>query len=149
MISQLFNPYRNGKCLQWSMDNDEEFQERLIENEMMSMMDAVESYMLGDHLSLHACNGKAEKWASENYDDLEFCLEYNPSWYCNNDELGQWVQYSPSYQQTLTSCDDGFDGIFVGTIGNLGEIEEQAENGDLAYHSGISNGYFKVLARLR
>ena len=51
MISQLFNPYRNGKCLQWSMDNDEEFQERLIENEMMSMMDAVHGYMLGDHLT--------------------------------------------------------------------------------------------------
>jgi hypothetical protein len=41
-----------------------------------------------------------------------------------------------------------FDGIWIGTIGNLGEIEIQAENGKCHYLAGLTNDYFKIIARV-
>ena len=144
-----FNPYRNAKTLEWAVDNLEGFEDQILGHEMVSILDYLYD-SLGDHITYN--NGgqdKASQWADKNFDDLEFCLEHNPSWYWNNDKLGGWDTASPSWLQKDSGCDgDLFDGIVVGSVGNFGEIEIQAENGDLFYHSGLSNSYFRILARV-
>ena len=143
------NPYATPETIEWNIENNEGFEDKLLESEMVTLLDGLYG-CLGDQITYNdGGQDKASRWAAENYEDLEFCLEHNPGWYFNPDKLGRWDSASPSWQQREYSCDgDLFDGIVVGTIRNLGEIEIQAENGECYYHSGFSSDYFRILARI-
>jgi len=145
-MHKYFNPWKNEKCLQWAIDNDEDFCIGQKSFEMVNFLDHY-SYNLGDYLTFH--NGgenKAIEWALKNYDDLEFEFEHNPSWYYNN-HSGEWCSFSPSYLQEKAGCKMNFsEGIEITTIPFNHEIELQAENNKSAYI--IVDGYFKVFARV-
>lgn len=141
-MHKYFNPWKNERCLQWALDNDDEFLDQLHEFEINREIEHFLDYM-GDILDYQKTpEDKAITWASDNFHDLEFCLEFNPGFYCDNSSIGSWVKSYSHYLQK----NDLFDGIFVGTIQAGGDIEHQAENGDFAY-SHI-DGYFKIIARV-
>lgn len=142
-FKEHFNPYRNEKCLEWYLDNNEDFKESLIKQEIEN---TIEHYFdnLCDQFAYYGTpDNKALNWASENYDDLDFSFEYNPSWYCDNDKLGTWQNFNPC---RWAQGDEGHGGIFVTTLQGPQEIELQCDNGELVYIS--CDGYFKVLAAL-
>lgn len=139
---KYFKPWRNSKTLEWAIENDPEFLDQLHEVEIQQEIDSFLD-ILGDIIEHQKTpENKAMTWASENFYDLEFCLEFNPSWYCDNSKIGSWIKSDFHYLQK----DDLFDGIFIGTIQAGGDIEHQAQDGSLAY-SRI-DGYFKIIARV-
>lgn len=143
------NPYAAPETIEWNVDNVEGFEDSMLQGELASLIDGLMDN-IGDILEYKNCREAKETiWALKNYEDLEFCLEHNPGYYCDNSKLGSWQQFSPSYIQKESGEEHVFDGIFVGTIGNLGEIEIQADNGEFYYHPGFSSDYFRIIARVK
>lgn len=133
-FKKYFNPYRNGKTLQWALDNYEEFQDRVLEYETMGREEMILD-TLPDHITYeNTPDNKALQWADRNYYELEFDLDYCQC-YFEVGKVGSW-----------SNC-DGKRGIYVMSIGMNEEIEVQAENGELAYMY-IGPNYFRVLARV-
>ena len=142
-FKENFNPYRNEKCLEWYLDNDEDFKESIIKQEIV-MIEEMYFDNLCDSLTYNSNGDKPVKWALDNYEELEFSFEFNPSWYCDNDKLGTWQEFNPC--KWAQDEDSGQAGIFITTVQGGQEIELQCDNGDLVYIS--CGGYFKVLARV-
>ena len=139
------HPYINEHALQFRIDNDDNFAGELSSQAIASEVENMELF-LGDYITMNATpENKAMQWAEKNFHELEFCLESNPSFYCDNSKIGLWVKCDQDClgKAALLPCRDG---IFIGTIPRDGEIEVQAENGGFAYIS--NDGYFKILARV-
>jgi hypothetical protein len=144
------NPYATRETIEWNCDNTEGFEDQLYANEIYNLVDALlDSRSLHDYLTYHSDkNDKPTNWALKNFENLEFCLEHNCGYHCNYDNLGKWVKFDASSLQEKSGPGHVFDGIWIGTIGNLGEIEIQAENGKCHYLAGLTNDYFKIIARV-
>jgi hypothetical protein len=139
-------PFATPETIEWNCENKEGFEDSLRAQEWINLAEYYGGN-LGDALTYHGTpDNKAIQWALKNYDELEFCFEHNPSWYCSG-TAGEWDTFSDSWLSKDHNIEpNGFDGIYVTTLQGIEEIEIQAENGDCHYIS--DQGYFKVLARV-
>ena len=142
------DPFATPETIEYNCDKTEGFEDQFYKNEIVVM---VEHFLdnIGDYIQYHSSkHNKPMEWALKNYDKLEFCLEHNSGYYCNNDNLGKWVKFRPSRLQEESGQGYPFDVIFIGTIGNLGEIEIPAENNKCHYLAGLTDDYFRIIARV-
>ena len=142
------DPYATPETIEFNCDKTEGFEDQYYKDEIVNLVDNL-LYNIGDYIQYHSSKyNKPMEWALKNYDKLEFCMEHNCGYYCNTDMLGKWVKFDPSRLQEGSGQGYTFDGIFIGTIGNLGEIEIQAENGKCHYLAGLTYDYFRIIARI-
>ncbi len=144
------NPMATPETIEYNCNHNEGFEDQFYKNGIVNLVD-----VFLDSSSLHSIlihdydkTSKPVQWALKNYDQLEFCLEHNCGYYCNNDNLGKWVKFDPSRLQEESGQGHTFDGIFIGTIGNLGEVEIQSNSGECHYLSGLTDDYFRIIARI-
>ena len=142
------DPFATPETIEYNCDHCDGFEDQFYKDEIVNLVDAL-LCNIGDYIHYHSSkDNKPMEWALKNFDNLEFCLEHNPGYYCNNDNLGKWVKFDPSRLQEESGPGYTFDGIFIGTIGNLGEIEIQAESGKFHYLAGLTDDYFRIIARI-
>lgn len=146
-MHKYFNPWKNEKCLSWALDNDDEFLDNILSNEVYLIRDYLLEH-LGDQITYND-GGQSKEWAwvNKNYDDLEFEISYYPSCYYSNHE-GEWQEFEESYLEKLHGIKYDFHkGIDIGCIYSMqGDIELQCENGDIVYTD--LDGHFKLFARV-
>lgn len=151
-IGQIFDaketPFATADTIEWNCEHTDGFEDKIYKDEIVNLVGHFLEN-IGDYIQYHSSKyNKSMEWALKNFDQLEFCLEHNSGYYCNNDNLGKWVKFRPSRLQEESGPGHVFDGIFVGTVGNLGEIEIQAEDGKCHYLSGLNCDYFRIIARV-